>query len=45
MFANAFFALNGIQTEISEDESQDATPFEPLWAEAFKKPLVDSFFN
>jgi len=39
------YALNGIHAEISEDSSEDATTFEPLWEEAFKLPLVDSFFN
>jgi len=45
MFANAFFALNGIHAETSVDLSEDATILEPLWEEAFKLPLVDSFFN
>jgi len=45
MFANAFFALNGIHAEISEDSSEDATTFEPLWEEAFKLPLCRFFFQ
>jgi len=42
MFANAFFALSGMQVEDSADIIEDA---EPLWSEAFKRPFIDSFFN
>ena len=40
MFANAVYVLNKM-----EPADQSEAPNEPIYAEAFREPFIDSFFN